>query len=501
MERIGLIDLGSNTARLVVFDILDGGYFCVVDEMRETVRLGEMEKDNVLKSSRMAQAISTLKLFQKVCEVQKTDRIVAFTTAAVRMAKNQKTFLNEVFTATGIRLRVLSEEEEATYIYQGVINSMDIPKGLIMEIGGGSTKLVYYNRRNILHQEVLPFGEVTLSELGEKDSDEDHALVVEAFVKEQLSKVEWLQELEPEVQLIGVGGTFRNLARISHKIKKVSMEMIHNYHISSADFDNIYHMMKVLDIDKKVKIRGLSSLRADIFPSALSAIKAVMEYCHFDTIITGSCAVREGMMFNYAVPQTLEKPISDVLGHSLHTYMKKLHCDEAHGEQVFNLCVQLFKQLRVLHKFPRSYVKILRTCALLCDAGLSFKFYKNQKHAAYVILNATLYGLSHHDIIVAAMVTDIYDREDANVQDWARYRDVLTDEDLDAVRKLAVILRLAVALDKSRNGVVTEINCDALGDSVIMKLETQGDALLELREAQKALGDFKKVFRKNLEIL
>ncbi len=277
--------------------------------------------------------------------------------------------------------------------------------------------------------------------------------------------------------------------------------MIHNYQISKVDFDSIYNMMKVLDLDKKVKIRGLSTLRADIFASALSAIKAFLDFMNFESLTTGSCGLREGIMFNYAVPQTLEKPISDVLGHSLHTYMQVLKVDEKHAEQVFNLCVQLFKQLRVLHKFPRGYVKVLRTCALMHDAGRSFKYYKYQKHSAYMILNATIYGLSHHDIVLSAFVNDIYEREDANLQDWAKYRDILSEEDLEAARKLGVILRLAVALDKSRNSLVSEINCDVLGDSVIMKVEAEEDAVLEMREAQKATGDFKKVFRKNLEIL
>ena len=77
MERIGLIDLGSNTARLVIFDCYDGGYFVTVDEMREAVRLGETEKDGSMKATRIIQAINTVKTFKKMCMLNKVDSIIA----------------------------------------------------------------------------------------------------------------------------------------------------------------------------------------------------------------------------------------------------------------------------------------------------------------------------------------------------------------------------------------------------------------------------------------
>ena len=504
MERVGFIDLGSNTARLVIIDIMDGGYYTVASETKEAVRLGDMEKDGTLKSSRVIQAIATLKVFKKICEVNNVDKIIAVATAAVRQARSQKVFLNDVFVATGIKLRVLSEAEEANYVYQGVINSMEIPKGIIMEIGGGSTKLIYYNRRNILKETILPFGAVTLNEMfvANEEKPEEQAAKIEAFVKEKLAEFPWLKEIDPDAQFIGVGGSFRSLSKISRKIKKYPIDMVHNYQMSRADFYNIYDMIKVLDLDKKMKIKGMSSARADVFPCALSVIKAFVDYMDFQIITTSGCGLREGYMFNYAVPQTLEKPISDILGHSLNTYIGFLKENKQHCEQVFNLCVQLFRQLRVLHKFPRAYVRVLRVAALMHDSGKCFKFFNYQKHSAYMILNSNLYGISHKDLVLAAFVTDMFNKEEINMNDWVKYKELLTEEDVEAGKKLAVILKLAVALDKSMNNVIVEINCDVLGDSVIMKTETSGaDSTLEIKEAMGASADFRRVFKKNLEIL
>ena len=124
-----------------------------------------MEKDGFLKPARIHETINTLKMFRKLCDVNGIERIIAVATAAVRRAKNQRSFLDEVSATCGIKLRVLSAEEEAMYVYRGVINTMDLPKGIILEIGGGSTKIIYYNRRNLLNFETLPFGAITLTEM------------------------------------------------------------------------------------------------------------------------------------------------------------------------------------------------------------------------------------------------------------------------------------------------------------------------------------------------
>ena len=144
MERIAIIDLGSNTARLVLVNILEGGYFFVFDELKETVRLGQdMETDGFLRPARIEQTKKTLQMFRRFCDSNGVEKIFAFATAAVRRAKNQKSFLEEVAVTCGIKLRVLTEAEEGQYIYTGVINSMDVPKGLIVDLGAACSRMVF----------------------------------------------------------------------------------------------------------------------------------------------------------------------------------------------------------------------------------------------------------------------------------------------------------------------------------------------------------------------
>lgn len=504
MEKIGIIDLGSNTARLVIVQMLGDGHFFVVDQLKESVRLGkDMERDGFLKVSRIQETLKTLKMFRRLCDAHGIDRIIAVATAAVRRAKNQRSFLDEVATTCGIKLKVLSAEEEALYVYRGVINTMDVPKGVIIEIGGGSTKIVYYNRRNLLHYETLPFGAVTLSELfsGDGMPPEEQTSKIEEFFTEQLKKIEWLDEIDPDAQLIGVGGSCRSLARISKVMKKSQYSLVHNYHIPVDDFNTIYNTLRVLDLDKKKRIKGISNARADILPGALAALGSLVKYKNFSEIIISGCGLREGIMFNYAMPVTIDKPINDVLTYSLKTLNKYYGCNEKHVDQVLNLSVQLFKQLRVLHKFPRQYLRILKIAAYLHDAGTCIRYYDYQKHSSYIIMNAAIYGVSHREIVLAALVVSVHKNDDFSISDLVKYKEFIDESDVEVIRKLGIILRIAESLDRSMAGCVIGLNCDVLGDSVIMKTELASDATLEIKDAMNAAVDFRRIFKKNLDIL
>lgn len=488
----------------MIVDLFADNHFMVVDELKESVRLGQdMERDGFLKPQRVAETIRTLKMFRKLCDASGVTRIIAVATAAVRRAKNQRSFLDEIQASCGIKIRVLSAEEEALYVYRGVINTMDVPKGIVLEIGGGATKIVYYNRRCIINYVTLPFGAVTLTGLFADDGlkPEEIAKKIEEFFTEQLKQIEWINTVDPDAQMIGVGGSFRNLFKISKMVHKYPLDTVHNYVMKTEEFLPVYDMLKVLDLDKKKKIKGLSAERADILPAALAIVKSFVSFFNFERFTISGSGLREGIMVNQALPMTEEKPISDVLNYSLTTLVKYYGCDEKHVEHVVNLSIQLFKQLRVLHKFPRQYLKVLKVAATLHDCGQRIKYYNHQRHSCYMILNANLYGVSHRDIVLAAFTACCHKKEDINAYEWARYRDLLHEDDIEIVKRLGVMLRIAESLDRSMSGTVKSINCDILGDSVIMKTEVDGDATLEIRDAMAASTEFKKSFHKNLEIL
>lgn len=118
-----------------------------------------------------------------------------------------------------------------------------------------------------------------------------------------------------------------------------------------------------------------------------------------------------------------------------------------------------------------------------------------------MILNSNLYGISHKDLIMAGFVASLHRKGSFDQSELLKYRDILTDDDKDAIMKLGVILRIAESFDRSMSGVIKNITCDVLGDSVIMKTEADGDCSLEIKDALTCSNDFKRSYRKNLQIL
>ena len=505
MEKIAIIDLGSNSARMVLVNILDGGHFVVFDELKETVRLGQdMDWDGFIKPQRIAQTIKTLSMFRRLCDANHVEKIFAYATAAIRRAKNAKGFLDEIAMTCGIKVKVLSEEEQCQLIYQGVINSMDIPKGLIMEMGGSSTNLIYYNRKNIVHFVSLPFGAVTLTDIfkGQADTPEERANKMEEYVSQEIGKISWISQVEADIQFIGVGGAFRNLGRISRMVKKYQFSQTHNYEVPIKEFEAIYEQIKKLDLNSTMKIKGLSSGRADIFPSALAIMRGVLGKLQQQKIVISGCGLREGVMFRYSCPQIVEKPLQDVLGHSIETQVKYFDINVEHAEHVYDLSMILYKQLKVLHKMPKMYLKVLRVAAYLHDAGMRIKYYNHHAHSCYMILNSNLYGISHRELICAAFVAAGHRKgSDIDEMELSKYKDIITAEDVQCIRKLAVILRIAESFDRSMSGLITGLKCDVLGDSVIIKTESEQDCTLEVKDALTAASEFKAAYGKHLEIL
>jgi exopolyphosphatase/guanosine-5'-triphosphate,3'-diphosphate pyrophosphatase len=504
MEKIAIIDIGSNMARLVIANILEGGYFVVIDELKEPVRLAQdMEIDGFLRPLRIQQMIKTLNTFKCLYESHGVSKVFAYGTAAVRRAKNQKNFVEEVLSNCGIKLTVLSQEEEASLVYTGVINSMDVPKGLIIDIGGGSTKIIYYNRRTLIAQDTLPFGAVTLTEKFQNASkDPMHRTeLMEKYVGEEMSKLEWFDMIDEDVRFIGVGGSLRNLGKISRRFKRYPLDMAHNYKLPFEEFDNIYQKIRVLDIDKAARIKGLSSARADIFPAALAILNTLRKRLNFEEITISGAGFREGALFRYSVPMVAEKPIGDVLWHSIYTMLTHFNMNIPHSEHVFDLSLQLYRQLKVLHKLPRSYIKVLRVAAQLHDIGSSFKFYDHPKHSFYLILNSNMYGIPQEDLVIAAIAAGMHSRTQLEGMEVEQYLNMLNEEQIDASKKLGVIVRIAEAFDRSMGRVIKGISCDILGDSVIIKTESVSDCALEIKDAMTAIYDFRRAFRKNLEIL
>ncbi len=506
MEKIAVVLVETYSAKLYIASANQDNYFIVEDVESEPIRLGlEMGEDHFLKKPQIDSTIRVLKNFRKICELYKVSRTIAVANLfRDTKPKNIYSFFDEVFATCGFRFQVLSADEQNNDIYLGTINSFDIPKGVVVHLTADGLHLVHYNRRNVLNQTVLNFGPMTLLNMYpiEELGKEGALAKIKKYISTQLEDVEWLKTIDEEFGVVFSGDYASDLAKMVRRYKKYPLDRDFGYQASKQDIEFIREQVFGLELDKTKKIKIIEEPRADVFAASVAIIDALLDIMGKPNATICTNAFVRGILYGEVVPSTLEKPISDVLGFSV-VAETSFHDEEGekHNEQVYNLSILLFKQLRVLHKLPRNYVKVLRVASFMHDVGKRINFLKHAKYSYDVILGSDIFGMTHRELVLSAFVASLHHGGEIPASEWVKYRDLIEEGDSSAVMKLGVILRLAEALDRTKNSVIVDISCDILGDSVIMKTISTGDNTYEIQKALECGKDFEKYFSKKLEIL
>ena len=221
MQRIAIIDVGSNSARLVITQIYKSGAYNMVYNQKEALRLSQkVDINGMLTEEAFTGTLECMHSFAAMCKIFNVDKIVAVATAAMRNAKNGKELTALVEKETEIHLHILGGKAEAYASYLGVINTINIKDGIIFDLGGGSTELVLFHDRKIIDSISLPLGCVNLTTMF-NTRDTMPATVfsdVSYLIMSRLEKYPWLKD--SSLPLIGVGGTARTIAKMEQKKNK-----------------------------------------------------------------------------------------------------------------------------------------------------------------------------------------------------------------------------------------------------------------------------------------
>ena len=504
MEKLAIIDLGCSKIDLIIASYSPEGNFVIEYEKSENVHLIEdFDGEAMLRTSKSNEAISVLKTYKVLCGVKRVSNIIVYTTECIKNLKNYRSFVDEVYNNVGFKVSILSQDEELSALYTGIINSLDIPKGVIVNISGDCVRFVQYNRRNILNKAEIMLGTYEIAKIMEQEKNTEKALnlMKEKFL-EQLRGIDWLKSVEDEFAFIGTGNAFFSSGILARKIRKYPVDLPHNYELSFDEYKKVFDLIKTFEIDKTKRIKGVSGDRADVFASGVAIIGALFEVLNNRTCVLSARGMKEGFIYSNIPAINLDKPIPDILGFSLDSIEEYYDAPMMQtAKHICDLSLILFRQLKVLHKLPRNYIKVLRIASTLYACGKRISFYNYERNSFEIVLNSDILGATHREIVLAAFVCASQNLNDFSLAEWIKYKDLLVDEDLDAMRKLALIVRLAKALDFSGRAIVQDISCDILGDSVIMKTIITMNADIEIKEALRSASDFKKVYKKSLEVL
>ena len=503
-QRIAIVDLGSNSARLIVTHVYHNGAYNLVYQQKETVRLSRgLTEDGGLLPNAMEKAIEALKNFAYMCRLFSTDIIIGVATAAVRNASNGPAFVERIRQETGILLRIISGDEEAWLGYLGVINTIDAPDALIFDLGGGSTELALIRNRLVIHTASLPFGAVNTTALFKTRDRISQATFTELteYIQNQLKALPWLKNTD--LPLIGIGGTTRNLAKIDQRRKQYPYPKLHNYRMGKLSFSDLLNLLLGTNFSQRKKIPGLNADRADIMLAGSSIVHALFETTGSNRLIVSGCGVREGLFMQHYLKQFNQPVILDnILEHSTQNMLLFYKADEHHARQVAEMADLLFTELTFFHRLATRERELLRVAALLHDIGISINYYDHSRHSAYLIENARLFGLTHREQMLASVIAGWHTGASIKYFRNRIYSEFLDEIDWKNARKLALLLALGEALDETQTGAIRRIKLAVSENKkkITLLYEADGPCKLEILAVNKRARWFKKEFGASLEL-
>lgn len=502
MQRIAIIDIGSNSARLVVSHIYKNGAYNMVYNQKEALRLSQkVDGQNMLTEEAFTSTIDTMRSFAHMCKVYQADKTIAVATAAIRNATNGAELVAKVAEETGIQLHIISGKTEAYISYLGVINTLDVKNGIIFDLGGGSTELILFKNRKILESVSLPLGAVNTTGMFNIRNEMPPNVYndVSAFVMSRLNQYPWLKQ--NNLPLIGVGGTARTVAKIIQRAKKYPATKIHNYAYPVQTFRSFFNKLRLTNLEQRKKISGLSTERSDIILAGSTIISCLLEATGAKKLITSGCGLREGLFYDYySKSNNVPLIAKNILERSRENTLSLFEADTAHARHITKLALAMFDGWMELHKVRKSYRRLLETAALLHDIGITINFYSHARHSAYMIQNAKLFGLTHKEQIITSAIAGWHNGISKNYFKSRFYKEMLTESNWKLINKLSLLLALAESLDYSEMRMVHTLTPSFNKKNALLTIHSEHIPTIEMHQLQDHMSWFKKAFGVELKV-
>jgi len=495
-QRLAVIDLGSNSFRLVVFTAApDEGWWKRTDEIYEPVRIGEgLGSADTLRPAAMERALATVDVFAHFCRASALDGddVDAVATSAIRDARNAQEFLDRA--RSELPIRVLSREEEAYYGYLAAINSTTLADGCVLDLGGGSLQLVDVRGRLALTSGSWSLGAVRMTERflpGKGPAKRRQLDALSAHVRDTLADAPWLTR--GGRRLVGIGGTVRTLAAATQRAAGLPALGVQGQLITLEALDALVERLAELPAAERGSLPGIKPARADLILAGAMVVRSVLELGEFDAIEATEAGLREGVFFERHLAEYDPPLFPDVRRASVRNLAAQYHVQGPHTTHVARLALGLFGDLAVLglHDGDPIERELLEASCLLHDIGMSVDYDDHHKHTRYLILNAGLPGFTPREVALIAQAAR-YHRK--GMPDPGPLASLLDDDDRRRLDRCAVLLRLAEGLERSRDQIVREVRVRRDGDTVELELIADGEIAVPRWAASRETELFSRAF-------
>ncbi len=507
-HQVAVVDLGSNSWRLVVFTYNTGPparWWKLTDELYETVRIGAgLASSGRLNAEAMRRGLETLSVFARFCRANRIEpsAVHVVATSAIRDAANGQSFLEEAEAQTGLEIEVLDARAEAYFGYVAAVNTTTLDDGVVLDIGGGSMQLTAVRDRRSGPTVSFPLGAVRVTEEllpGTGPAKRKQLARVRSRVEESLVEADWLSGSGR--RLVGIGGAVRNLAAAAQHVDGGVDLGVQGFVITQAMLDQLVETLAELPSDERGSVPGIKPGRGDIILASAVVLQTVVVTGDFDGLEATEAGLREGVFLARTLLAESDPLIADVRAAAVSNLAVQYEADLVHVEHVALLSLQMFDSIVASGLFlPKPGEReLLWAAAMLHDVGMAIAYDDHHKHSRYLIESAELPGFDPRERALIAQITR-YHRK--GVPKLGALAVVTCDDDEELLDRCAVILRLAEHLERGRDQSVSEARLHTNGDGIDLHLEAGGDLTLP-RWSVERYGDdeaFARVFGRRLLI-
>lgn len=495
VRKLGIVDLGSNTARLVVYAYEPGGWFRLADQIREPLRLGQgLGRDGNLTREAMARAEAALRLFARYAGGTGLEDLEVLGTSVLRDAGNRDAFLDRI-ARLGLRVTVLSGEEEAALGVCAVANGFELSDAWVMDLGGGSVQLSLMRERRFVHGRAYPLGALRLTEtfLTRDPPRPGDVEALEVALAEQLAPIAAEMRAHP-LPLVAMGGTVRNLARAVQKGEDYPLpDRLHGYFLQRRAAAELAAKLLALDRVGREQVPGIKPYRADVIVAGALVLRWLLRRARLDGVWVSGQGVREGALYRRFLPEPCL--LADVRAFSVENLLNHYPQPRRHVAQVRRLAGKLFEGLRPLHGLGPREAFLLDAAAMLQDIGLAVSYYRHDRHGSYLVSSAPLHGFTHREQALLALLVKYHLSGNPRL---GAFRRLCRPGDKRLLRSLAACLRIAEHLDRTRSGRVKDLEAEVGARRVTVRAIAGKGPVIELWEAERHAPLFARAFGREL---
>lgn len=461
-----IIDIGSNSMRMVVLQKSSRFAFSLINETKSRVKISEgcYENDGNLQEIPMQRAYESLKSFLNISNALKSRKIICVATSALRDAPNSNVFISKIRKDLGLNIKVIDGEKEAYYGGVAALNLLHDDTFVTVDIGGGSTEFCFVNKGKVEKSISLNIGTVRIKELYFNKNDVDGA---KKYILDNLKKILDLEITIPK-KVVGIGGSIRALSKIVMAKNQYPLDILHGYIYQVKNEISLFDRISRAKNNEDLKSFGVKKDRFDTIKEGAFIFKTILDELKIDEVVTSGVGVREGAYLTDLLRNSNHK-FPENFNISVRSLLDRFQIDEKQSAYLGNNAKKIFDVLKPIHNLDNKFRSLLVISSKLHSIGSTLNFYKSNDNAFDFILNGLNYDFLHTSRVVVAHTIKFSKKSLPSRNDILKYEDLLPSLEVMQWMSFMISLNIAINQDLSRPKVEYVLNGDTLQITLLNK--------------------------------